>query len=220
MVGLVKQSPYKATGYANLNFNELEEILLDTEINLNNRPLTYLEDDVAFPVLTPNSLIFEQHTTLPEEDYTEDDGNTEMKRRSRYIKKCKESIWKRWNAEYLRALRERHNMKHKVKKMKISIGVVVLIKNADRNRRKWKIGTVDKLCYGRDVIRAVQLRSGKSFIQRPIQHLYPLELNCDINREKEKELNVEAPPFRSKRTAAAIAEIGIQNTGEFENADV
>ena len=177
-------------------------------------------EDVAFPVLTPNSLIFGQPATLSEEDYTEDDGNTEMKRRSRYIKKYKGSIWKRWNAEYLRALRERHNMKHKVKKMKISIGVVVLIKNADRNRRKWKIGTVDKLCYGRDVIRAVQLRSGKSFIQRPIQHLYPLELNCDINREKEKELNVEAPPFRSKRTAAAIAEIGIQSTGEFENADV
>ena len=67
-------------------------------------------------------------TTLPEEDYTEDDGNTEMKRKSRYIKKCKESIWKRWNTEYLRALRERHNMKHKVKKMKISIRDVVLIK--------------------------------------------------------------------------------------------
>ena len=136
MVGLVKQSLYKATGYANLNLNELEEILLDIEVNLNNRPLTYLEDDVAFPVLTPNSLIFGQPTTLPEEDCAEDDGYTEMKKRSRYIKKCKESIWKRWNAEYLRALREPHNMKHKVKKMKISIGDVVLIKNEDHSRRK------------------------------------------------------------------------------------
>ena len=220
MVGLVKQSLYKATGYANLNLNELEEILLDIEINQNSRPLTYLEDDVTFPVLTSNSFIFGQPTTLPEEDYTEDDGSTEMKRRSRYIKKCKESIWKQWNAEYLQALRERHNMKHKVKKMKIFIEDVVLIKNEDRNRRKWKIGIVDKLYYGRDdVIPAVQLRSGKSFIQRPIQHLYSLELNCDINHEKEKKLNVEAPLFRPKRTAAAIAEIGIQNTREFENAD-
>ena len=111
-------------------------------------------------------------------------------------------------------------MEHKVKKMKISIGDVVLIKNEDRNRRKWKIGIIDKLYYGRDdVIRAVQLRSGKSFIQRPIQHLYPLELNCDIKREKEKELNVETPPFRPKQTAAAIDDIGIQKMGEFENAD-
>ena len=41
----------------------------------------------------------------------------------------------------------------------------------------------------------------------------------DIKREKEKELNVEAPLFRTKRTAAAIGEIGIHNTREFENAD-
>ena len=53
MVGLIKQSLYRATGYANLNLNELEEILLGIEINLDNRLLTYLEDDVAFPVLTP-----------------------------------------------------------------------------------------------------------------------------------------------------------------------
>ena len=111
-------------------------------------------------------------------------------------------------------------MKHKVKKMKTSIGDVVLIKNEDRNRRKWKIGIVDKLYYGKDnVICAVQLRLEKSFIQQPIQHLYPLELNCDIKREKEKKLNVEAPPFRPKRIAAAIVEIGIQNTRELENAD-
>ena len=89
--------------------------------------------------------------------------------------------------------------------MKISIGDVVLIKNEDRNRRKWKIGIIDKLYYGRDdFIRTVQLRSRKSFIQQPIQYLYPLELNCDIKREKEKELNVEATLFRQKRTAAAI----------------
>ena len=94
MVGLVKQSLYKTTGYANLNLNKLEEILLDTEINLNNRSLTYLEDNIAFPVLISSSLIFGKPTTLLKEDYTEDDGNTEMKRQSRYIKKCKESIWK------------------------------------------------------------------------------------------------------------------------------
>ena len=70
MVGLVKQSLYKATGYANLNLNELEEILLDIKINLNNHPLTCLEDDVVFSVVTPNSLIFGQLTTLLEEDYT------------------------------------------------------------------------------------------------------------------------------------------------------
>ena len=78
-------------------------------------------------------------------------------------------------------------MKHKVKKMKISIGDVVLIKNEDRNRRKWKIGIVDKLYYGMDdVIRAVQLRSGKSFIQRPIQHPILCKYTVISNARKKK----------------------------------
>ena len=113
-----------------------------------------------------------------------------------------------WN---LRAMREHRNIKHKVKKMKISIGDVVLIKIEDRNRRKWKIGLVDKLYYGRDdVIRAVQVRLEKSSMQKPIQHLFPLELNFDIKQEKEKWLNMEVPLFRPKRTAAAIVKIGLK----------
>ena len=57
MVGLVNQCFYKATGKAKLTKQELEEVILDTEINLNNRPLMYIDDDIQFPVLTPNILI-------------------------------------------------------------------------------------------------------------------------------------------------------------------
>ena len=49
MVGLVKQALYKSTGGANLAWSELEEVILDVEITLNNRPPTYLEDDVQLP---------------------------------------------------------------------------------------------------------------------------------------------------------------------------
>ena len=31
-------------------WNELEEVLLDVEVALNNRPLSYLEDDAQLPV--------------------------------------------------------------------------------------------------------------------------------------------------------------------------
>ena len=57
MVGLVKQCLYKANGRAKLTKQELEEVILDTEINLNNRPLMYIDDDIHFPVLTLNILI-------------------------------------------------------------------------------------------------------------------------------------------------------------------
>jgi hypothetical protein len=33
-----------------LRWKELEEVLLDVEVTLNNRPLTYVEVDLQFPV--------------------------------------------------------------------------------------------------------------------------------------------------------------------------
>ena len=53
MVGLVKQCLYKATGRATLTKKELEEVILDTEINLNKQPLMYIDDNIQFLVLTP-----------------------------------------------------------------------------------------------------------------------------------------------------------------------
>ena len=48
MVGLVKQSLCKTAEWANLGQTkqELEEILLDIEIVLSNRPSIYIEDDI------------------------------------------------------------------------------------------------------------------------------------------------------------------------------
>ena len=40
-----------------MTYYELEEILLDVEINLNNRPLTYVVDDIQLNVLTTNSML-------------------------------------------------------------------------------------------------------------------------------------------------------------------
>lgn len=36
---------------------KLEEVVLDVEVALNNRPLTYLDQDIQLPVLTPNSVL-------------------------------------------------------------------------------------------------------------------------------------------------------------------
>jgi hypothetical protein len=53
-------------------------------------------------------------------------------------------------------------------------GDVMLIKGDEKNRRLWKIGIVAQLIPGRDgVVRGVRLRAGKSFMERPIQFLYP-----------------------------------------------
>ena len=52
----------------------------------------------------------------------------------------------------------------------------------------------------------LRLRSGKSFIERPIQHLYPLELACDVSTQREAiPLNAEAKELRPSRLAAVAA---------------
>ena len=73
MLGLIKQWLYKTTGKANLAKQELEEVILDTEINLNNLPLMYIDDDIQFPVLTPNILIYRQPIASPEEQFDDED---------------------------------------------------------------------------------------------------------------------------------------------------
>ena len=120
----------------------------------------YTDDDIQFPILTPNILIHGQPIPIPEEKF-DDDGGV-IKKRQRYIKRCKDASWNRWNKECLRSLRERHNMKNNQRHMEIAIGDVVLIKGNDKNRGKWNIGITEKLYERKDnIIRALKLRLGK-----------------------------------------------------------
>jgi hypothetical protein len=221
MVGLVKNCLFKSIGNGCLTWEELEDVLLDIEITLNNRPLSYIEDDLQHPILTPNSLMFVSSNVLPEmQSHRVEDGD--LRKRAKFLKRCKDAVWKRWKNEYVRGLRERHIML-KGKPFVLSVGDVVIIKSDERNRGEWPLGIVETLYEGKDgVVRAVRLRAGKSFMERPVQHLYPLELSCDIGNSQETkttaetELNPEATEFRPRRDAAVAARIRNQQIAETE----
>ena len=66
MVGLVKQAFNKTVGNGTLAWSELQDVLLDVEVALNNRPLSYVEEDMQLPLLTPNLLQFGRPNLLPE----------------------------------------------------------------------------------------------------------------------------------------------------------
>ena len=116
-------------------------------------------------------------------------------------------MWTRWTEEYIRSLRERHNLNHKKGEALIKTGDVVLIQSDERNRGKWNVGIVVKLIKGRDgVVRAARLRAGKSFLERAIQQLCPMELSCDRYQERGVPgLDPAAREFRPRRYAAAAA---------------
>ena len=136
---MVKSAMYKVIGRATLTWDKLCDMVFDIEIQINQCPLSYMEDDV------------ELHT-----------------------------CWRRWKHEYLTALRERHSLIHNTPKYEVKAGEVVIIKTDDKNRGKWPLAIVESLFPGPDdVTRAVQLRTKNGLLERPVQHLYPLEMQCD-----------------------------------------
>ena len=132
---------------ASLTFDQLKEVLMDVEVQLNNRPLGYMEDDIESLPLTPNTLIHGANISLPEEDLDdmEEDEVKRMSKRAKYIQRCKDTIWKRWTTEYIRSLRERRlNQTGKTSEI----------------RGQWKIGVIQEFVKGRDgVIRGAKLKT-------------------------------------------------------------
>lgn len=92
-------------------------------------------------------------------------------------------------------------------------GDVVIIKDDDRNRNKWKLGIIEDLIAGRDgIVRVAKLRAGKATLDRAIQQPYPLELTCDRAAvESSVQLNPGVPSFRPRRDAAVAANRRIQD---------
>ena len=55
-----------------------------------------------------------------------------------------------------------------------------------------------------------KLRDGKSYLERPIQHLYPLEMSCDMTAGAPvRNLDSKAAVFRPTRDAAFAAKVRI-----------
>ena len=210
-MGLFKGGLDKSITNGMLSWPELQEILLDIEVVLNNRPLSYVDDDIQLPILTPSSFLYGQPHMLPELE-PHHIQETDLRKRAKYLHKCKDALWSRWTREYLRGLRERHRLKRKGNSSYPSKGDVVIIRPDGKNRAQWNLGVFDDLITGRDgVVRGAKLRSSKSSLERPLQHLHPLELSCDSTEETTKSGPVDTQVVRPQRDAAAAARLRIED---------
>jgi hypothetical protein len=95
----------------------------------------------------------------------------------------------------------------------------VIVKEDQKPRNTWKLAIVKQLITGRDgVIRAAKLKTagGNNYLERAIQHLFPLELQCD--KKITTRLDPDAQEFtpRRKRNAAAAATLRIRDIVEDE----
>ena len=107
---------HKVIGGGVLTWEELSEVILDVETKINRRPLSYVDDDVELPILTPSTL-FQRSSELPQQE-TWRIRDRDLRKRAKCLKTCKDSLWRRWHREYLTALRERHTLTRKVSTQK------------------------------------------------------------------------------------------------------
>jgi hypothetical protein len=144
----------KASGYL-----LRRESTFDVEIQINRRPLSYVEDDIELPTLTSATFLHQRTCQLPMEEPWRIEER-ELRKRTKYLIECKNKLWRRWRKEYLVALRERHNMTHKRSKFQPKPGDVVLIQTESKNRGTWPLGIIEETYPGKDnVIRGVRLKT-------------------------------------------------------------
>ena len=170
--------------------------------------------------LTPSHLLYGRRIQLvPDaQPKTDKDFNSRefITRRMRYIAVLLGHFWKRFNREYLLSLHEFHNLAIKGCSFDvISKGSVVSVEEDNQLRGGWKLGKIEEVHTRNDgKVRGCKVKvitnTGKpSFINRPINRLYPLEVfesNSKSNTEhfdvKPKE-NVRVSRIRNAALNAA-----------------
>ena len=76
------------------------EVLLDIEVNLTNRPLIYIEDDIAHQPLTPKTIILGCDVVFStDQEVTSEDEGEVFRKRQKYVLRCKEAAWRRFHRE-------------------------------------------------------------------------------------------------------------------------
>ena len=99
----------------------------------------------------------------------------------------------------------------------------IIIKTDNKNRGTLPLAVVTGVYPGKDgIVRAVELKTAHGTLERPTQHLYPLELTCYNARETVPSVlsvlsNPTAPLFRPRRHAAVAVRTRIQELNTYDH---
>ena len=187
MVKSVKRIMRKVLQNAKITYDEMLTVLSQIENIVNNRPLTYLYEEIG-EVVTPNHLLFGRNLSTVWGGYDDLNEEKDIDKRHSYLKLVLEHFWNRWQKEYLRELRE-FNHRYKSTGETISVGDIVLIEDEKLARSKWQLGKVVELVYSRNkqvraaVVDVVHSDGKKGQLRRPVNKLYPIESGNEANND-------------------------------------
>ena len=193
MVKMVKRTLKKTLDRSTLNYEEMNTLLVEVERVINSRPITYVYDDkeAVSNALTPSYLINGRSiSTIPNcQNYDVVSTNQTLTRRSRHHRQLLQQFLKRWRRDYLSSLRESHKTKSRQdKKLDISVGDIVILKNDSTSKNFWKLAKIVELLPGRDeAIRSAVVNVGSDtrkpvLLKRVIQQLIPIEVRSNENQ--------------------------------------
>lgn len=173
IIGIIKPMLRSVLGSARVNNEQLSTILCDIESTINNRPLTYtLESDELVP-LTPDLLI--RNCGKSEVADLDAIDRKHVVLQYRNIQSVREELRRRFQKEYLAMLV--HTCKNR-KSRNVTVGEIVLIGCDNKKRLEWPMGRVEEVMQGRDgQVRVARLKTQGGELLRPVQRLYPLEIN-------------------------------------------
>ena len=134
MMGLVKSCLKKVLFRKRIGRDELETVLREIQCRINNRPLTYLDEEGPIMPLTPSHLLTGRIiNTLPSlviEDSSDPDyrGHNHLNENFSYVSSIISHFEKIWRTEYLTSLRECHyGAKDACQIKKPKVGEVVIV---------------------------------------------------------------------------------------------
>ena len=184
MVRSVKTPLKKILNNSKVETEEMRTILIEIEMILNNRPLTYMHNspDEVSPLTPSHFLVGRRLDCLPP-IYEHLEGKNDFVDRYNALENVKDKFWDLWTREYLPELN--HFYQSRISNVpEIKIGDIVLV-GSETKRSKWKLGKIESLRDGKDgkARAAVVKTDGKKLLTRPIQKLYPLEICSNESTE-------------------------------------
>ena len=212
LIRVIKSSIYKTVGKRKLEYFQFLSLISDVENSINNRPLTYRDDDINFEPITPNSFLkIDTSRDFIVENLSGSDIQipqrkelvSSLEKRHDMLESFKESFYN----EYLLALREvSRDSFQKGWSNRIKVGDVVLINVPNKIRPLWPMGRVIELLPGKDeIVRCVRLkREDNTEGVHSINLLIPLEIDVSpsslekvtVQPTEVKTSTVSRPPRR------------------------
>ncbi|GFS84356.1 integrase catalytic domain-containing protein [Trichonephila clavipes] len=159
-------------GNAVLTYEELLTVLCDCESIVNSRPLTYVSEDSDDLIPLTPAMFMMSNASLDVTDLDLSDF-ARFQKRVKFRARLLKNLRGRFRKEYLGLLVQKA---HKTTRV-LKVGEIVLIENPNKKRLYWPLGKVIELIPVRDgKVRILKLRCSNSEIIRPIQRVFPLEI--------------------------------------------